>query len=247
MATAAEAVETQVEPDDQLDADDQLEADEEDEATAAEEESVDPENRCEAVTTVGGNEYRCALNAEHDADHKFQPVAGDTTPQPELDPKAFDREATRHEKALAKLYGAAWDDRTMCPLCVGEGFMTPLPAGVMPPEQFAAVTALAGYTQEVELQNDEDYVVCQNCAGWGSTKIKDSKREGLSKQCDRCLGQGYVKTTNVTQLPQAYVIPGPAEIPAPAAPVSYGAPGPNDAWGRPTGHTHYGVPPAAVT
>lgn len=229
---------TPAEPDDQTSA-----AEPEDPAAQA----VADDERCEAVTTVGGNEYRCALEAAHDGEHAFQSVTGDTEPQHDFDVKKLEGENARHERALEKVYGPEWEHRLMCPLCTGEGFMTPLPAGAMPPELWDAVTALAGQVQGQDLQADQDYVVCDNCGGYGNTKIADSKLEGLAKQCDRCLGTGYVKTTAVTNVVQIPTVPQIPSTPPLPAPVSYGAPGPNDAWDRPTGHPHYGIPPAAVT
>ena len=161
--------------------------------------------------------------------------------------KSLEREYKRHEGALERAWGTIWEQFVCCPLCEGDGFLVPKPAGSMDPEQFVAVTVLAGQMQTPELPDDQDYVVCVNCQGWGNTNIAGSKREGLSKQCDRCLGQGYTKTTAVNVVPIVPMIPEVTST-APAPPIpSYGAPGPDDQWGRPTGHAHYGIPPAAVT
>lgn len=161
--------------------------------------------------------------------------------------KALDREDKRHMKALETAYGSSWDEVSICPLCIGASVMVPMPHGAMPPEQFAAVSAFAGQFAPPELLEDKRNVVCENCGGWGEVKIAGSQRDGLSLQCEPCLGRGYVPTTAVTNVVQMPPLQIPVASLTPTAIPSYGAPGPNDEWGRPTGHTHYGIPPAAVT
>jgi rubrerythrin len=175
-------------------------------------------------------------------------------PQPELSAeaamardKAAEREHKRHENALAKIHGEQeWQLYSLCPLCVGDGYLTPWPQGEMVPEQFEAITAFAGRTEPVEYKESSFHQRCEECDGRGHTISGAQPPLDPLKLCDACNGNGYTQKT--PQLPT----PAPVTIPATAngqgVPIipSYGSPGPADEWGRPSGHAHYGIPPAAV-
>ena len=81
--------------------------------------------------------------------------------------KRLKSEDTRHENALKKVWGEAWEEHAFCPLCIGQGFLVPIPAGEQPDEIWQAITALSGRIETQELNYPPELVVCGRCNGWG--------------------------------------------------------------------------------
>lgn len=158
--------------------------------------------------------------------------------------KSLESEAKRHETRLATLHGAEeWELYNMCPLCIGDGFLVPWSNGELPDEQFAAITALAGHMPAVELIEDSDYQGCTHCGGAGETRISEPNPRGVTKQCDKCLGSGYVPAAPkfAQPAPLATLQNGTEPV---VIPSNWGSPAANDQWGRAAGHPHYGIDPA---
>ena len=154
--------------------------------------------------------------------------------------KGLDRESRRHEKALEKLHGADWDAYGLCPLCIGDGFLLPHPAGSLPAEQWEAIRALAGQLIPPDYQTAKDVDVCQDCQGWGRV-ITGSKAEGHeTKLCSTCSGNGY--TPKGTQYAPVS-IPSAPSFPGMTAPLNGNENLPKDEWGRPAGHPRFGISP----
>lgn len=161
--------------------------------------------------------------------------------------KGLEKEHARHERALKALYGELWEERVMCPLCIGEGFLMPWQPGELPPEQIEAIDALSGRFASPTYVEDTDYTMCDHCAGQGHTLTGSKNPEHITKLCDKCVGNGFVKATPQFVLVPPIPLPGSPDALNAQAPVSYGAPGVPDAWGRPVGHVHYGIEPQFVT
>jgi hypothetical protein len=161
--------------------------------------------------------------------------------------KKLEKERALHEKRLAALHGDAWAEHVMCPLCVGDGFLTPYGPGELPAEQLDAMDALAGRYTPPEYVTDSDYERCSHCEGWGRTVTGAQNPENLTKLCDKCSGNGFTKKLYVPPPVAVLPIPGSPEAVNAQAPVSYGANGAADKWGRPPGHVHYGIEPQYVT
>lgn len=118
--------------------------------------------------------------------------------------QALDREATRHEKALAKALGVPIEALHSCPTCEGVGYTPePIEAEADPPQ-------------------DPYLTRCERCAGTGSVRTGATRRALFEIPCPGCTGQGYV------QLPEqpdaqpelgngapAYAPPMPAPSPLP--------------------------------
>lgn len=176
-------------------------------------------------------------------------------PEPEEDPgselaaqlhdKALTREHTRHENALAKLYGDAWVGYTMCPLCIGEGFMLPYNAGEVVQEQWEAIMALSGRAPADDFIQDSEFERCDHCDGHGQTITGAALDATPIKMCGRCNGLGYRQ--KAPQLP-TIIYPAPAAAPAPPNPLTDFTPGLGapDQWQRRPGHPHYGIAPDMV-
>lgn len=198
-------------------------------------------------------------DAEPDPEEETEPEAEpETQAQPdELPPddvqrmvardKALERENKRHEKTLGNLYGEEWDNLSLCPLCMGEGFTLPHAPGDLPEEVLQAMDALSGRYAPPEYVEDTDYERCDHCQGHGRTITGSQNPEHVTKLCDKCQGNGFVRKQatngNVAQFPVPTL-----DAPAPVGPPpTYGSPEPDDQWGRPAGHAHYGLDPRYVT
>ena len=103
------------------------------EADAAELENPDSEEAAEAAE----DEAAAAPEPEPEPEPSSHAVVEDYE-------KKMKSEATRHENALAKLHPDTWDKFTMCPLCIGEGFLEPIAPGNQPDELWEAIKVMAG-------------------------------------------------------------------------------------------------------
>jgi hypothetical protein len=161
--------------------------------------------------------------------------------------KALTAEDTRHQKALGKALGDTWPEHVRCSLCDGVGFLSPELAAGLTTEQWDKLLETAVSLVTMPLVPDPNYERCTNCDGWGKTISGSQNAEHYTKLCDVCSGNGY--NQRAPRLPQ--IQPLVADNGASASPVaaipSYGSPAADDLWGRPGGHPHYGIPPAAVT
>lgn len=161
--------------------------------------------------------------------------------------KKLEKERALHEKRLSALHGDAWAEHVMCPLCIGDGFLTPYVPGELPFERLDAMDALAGRFTPPEYVTDSDYQRCEHCEGWGKTITGAQNPENLTKLCDKCSGNGFTKTLYVPAPVAVLPVPGSPAVVNAQTPVSYGANGAADQWGRPPGHVHYGIEPQFVT
>lgn len=176
--------------------------------------------------------------------------------------KALTGEATRHENALKKIYGDDFEHRAFCPLCIGEGFLEPIPAGGQPEEIWEAVKALSGRLDSGEYQTPPEFVVCARCQGIGQVSTGARNEHNSVIPCELCASRGYFNDTDPihraklglkppeTPQPAAWaptlVIPGPVAVQEPAAPQGW-FDGPKiggDSWGRWPGHPRFGIDPA---
>lgn len=188
----------------------------------------------------------------------------ETEPEPEAEPepepepvepdeaalaaqdRALSSEDTRHQKALGKAYGDAWPEHVRCALCDGVGFLNPELAMSLNNAQWEQLLQVAVMLVTDEYVQDPNYEMCPNCMGKTKTRSGAQDAEHYLKLCDVCSGNGYIGRQ--PKLPTLTPISPNGEATGPSMPVipSYGAPGPDDAWGRPSGHSHYGIPPAMV-
>jgi len=101
---------------------------------------------------------------EPEASHEPQRVKSSETQMLERE-KKLKSEDTRHENALKKIYGDDFERQAYCPLCIGQGFLEPIPAGEQPDEIWAAITALSGRTPASEYRHPDELVACERCNG----------------------------------------------------------------------------------
>lgn len=157
-----------------------------------------------------------------------------------------ERAVDAQRRKLTSILGAEYVAH-QCLLCSGLGFTPePPPLGAT----FTVGTDADGLVLEVQpppaevpLEHAPDKTTCDECKGWGEVLTGSKAPHGMVAPCSKCAGNGWVMVArsepvalDFGQVPQ---VPSPEAIAA----ASGGAP---DAWGRPTGHAHWGVPPASV-
>lgn len=200
------------------------------------------EGRCEAVTTAGGTEYRCALEAEHDGEHAFQPVdAGDVEAPPTVDDEAdkYRKRITGYlVKNMTERYGAEPVAALMpCPMCSYSdtfGFVVPQQ---MPFQVVESVKQILGWRSLMDYEADDDsYTRCPACQGKGQTRTHSEVPGEELKRCKKCEGHGYLELNQQGPPTVAVPVPGaaPAENGSPAADAQY------DEWGTPHWHPDFG-------
>lgn len=123
--------------------------------------------------------------------------------------QALDREATRHEKALAKVLRVTVDALHSCPTCEGVGYTPePIEAEADPPQ-------------------DPYLIRCERCAGTGSVRTGATRRALYEIPCPGCTGQGYVQQPE--QPAAGTELGNGVAAYAPPAPPAQVAPGDRDA------------------
>lgn len=227
-----------------------------------------------AATEIAEREAAEAEQENPDAETP-EPIEGEPAPsEPEPEPspepssqtvvenadKRFLAEAKRHENALAKLHPDDWDTFAMCPLCIGDGFLTPIAPGEMPDQIWEAVTVLAGRYDTGELADAPFAELCDVCQG--RTVVKTHAVAGDMQQvpCRTCAGFGWLdigpySPANMNPPNKKQVPPAPAPLAAvPGYPAAPQEPYPDsdmeytpfvggvpDPYLRPAGHPRWGM------
>src|SRR5438874_3222775 len=207
-----------------------------------------------AAAEADDDEEEAAAADEPTPEPEPEPEPG---PEPEPEPQAFAaigekeiKAAERARDAYRKKIGAILGDAAVtheCLLCAGLGFLPDLPpAGTT----FSIVLTEEGpqlLAQEALSEPDylpaKDKATCDWCDGFGQVLSGSKNEHGRVVMCTKCAGNGWV------QIPVAEPVPLVAASPPVPDYTPNGAaerPGVPDAWGRPPGHQHWGVPPAQV-
>lgn len=175
-----------------------------------------------------------------------------------------DKENARHSKRVQEIYETESELFEQCPMCLGG------PAGWLPPgpimEDYAVLAkAKLGMVDPSEYEPMPGAVECSTCKGKGKVKTP-SKVSGYELlMCPDCrqtdaagtaiaTGWKYVSGPNQSVPAQYATVPVQpsdlvgGQVADAAAPAQAGPPEPLpfDAWSRPLGHPHYGIPPADV-
>jgi len=177
--------------------------------------------------------------------------------------KKLRQEDGRHENALKRIYGDEFAEHAYCPLCLGQGFLTPIPAGGQPDEVWDAIVALSGRTPAATYEHPGELVTCDRCRGHGQVATGALNEHNAVIPCQRCDGRGYFNTEDPVhrgRLGLAPPAPAPAPLPtfAPYQPPASVANGASldppagwyaagkigaDPWDRWPGHPRYGIDP----
>ncbi len=214
------------------------------------------------MTTLEETVDEEALNEELEHLHDEEAAEAEPAPEPEPEPADEEPEAllsitpeqiakaerarSAQQKRLAGILGEGYVEHE-CIFCTGLGFTPePPPLGAT----FTVVSGEDGPTFEVQaalsdipLLQAPDKQACDECDGYGEVLSGSRAPHAMVVPCTRCAGNGWVMVAR--ELPIATVAPavdgGPRALDTP----DLGALG-ADAWGRPQGHKHWGVPPASI-
>lgn len=188
---------------------------------------------------------------EEGDDDEDEAAEEDATPTPEPEPepvseaqaeaimKSLEREAVRHHREVEKRAGPMFADLTPCPCCTGMPGTPGFIVSTLPPEQAEArrmiVSEALGGTGAPDYRADPERETCPTCAGLGMLTTGSRVPNQDALPCRGCNGQGWKQKLAPVQ--------APAVTFAPAQPVASVT---DDRWGRPLGHPHYNLDPAAV-
>lgn len=153
------------------------------------------------------------------------------------------KEAERHEKRVSEIMGDDFALLVRSPVDWTPGYIFNVPEMWPTPDDVAALHALLGEAQRIELNVAEDAEACDKCGGLGDVLTGSRKPGQETKPCTACSGAGWrtkaIQTQPLAAVP-IYTTPerGTSNLPN-QFPVA-------DRWGRPFGHPHYNMEPASV-
>jgi pyruvate/2-oxoglutarate dehydrogenase complex dihydrolipoamide acyltransferase (E2) component len=182
-----------------------------------------------------------------------------TEPEPEPAPaepasQMTEQEAEREFKKLEKLAetylpkALALSEKLgipalACPLCTFPGLAIPRSENEVTSDVEAAVLGMIGKSAPADFKTAPDYERCAQCDGWGEVLTGAQKEISKTAPCNLCGGKGF---RNVV-VPVSVTPPnGQPQYPGASVPFQPVPGGMADQWGRPAGHVHWGIDPAAV-
>jgi hypothetical protein len=162
----------------------------------------------------------------------------------ELNAKREAQAATQADnvKTLADKYK---QDVAPCPLCDRVEIAPLLVAKIVaqPAEFWTNMARMGGVEPEPEHAAAEGVVMCDRCNGWGELDYPTRNPHMERQMCPSCTGNGYVLVASEQQtVVSIQPLPSFPTAQLSGAVASTG----NDQWGRPPGHPHYNLDPAAV-
>jgi hypothetical protein len=214
------------------------------EMVAEEQESFEAEEEAEAEAFESEDEDAAAAESED----------GDESPDAEPELRAIGpQEIQKAERAIAtqrkKLAGILGDEYVAhdCLLCGALGFVPELPP---PGTTFTTVQDEAGIAlvaappePERQLVRAKDKAPCDWCDAEGFVDTGSKNPNTKFMPCTKCAGNGWVIVAVDEPVTPAFGAVPTVQMPdAQAGTENVGA----DAWGRPAGHQHWGVPPAMI-
>ena len=211
----------------------------EEEATRAEAEPEDEDSdEDEDKDSDEGEEAKEAEEAE--AEPEALAVIG------EAEIRKAERARDAQRKRLAGILGEGYVSHE-CLFCSGLGFTPePPPVGtsfvIIQGEDGLAFEVSAPAT-EIPLLQAPDKAMCDECDGWGEVLSGSKASHGMVTPCSKCMGNGWVM---VPREATVTLYPAGGSTNAAPGPIAVALGGGEDAWGRPPGHQHWGVPPAMI-
>lgn len=197
-----------------------------------------------------------AEESEEEEESEEPELEPEPEPEPE-EPEAFaaigekeikqaQRAIGAQRKKLAGIFGEAAVAHD-CPLCAAMGFLPELPP---PGTTFSIEPSEGGYEfvaqaprQEPPYVQAPDKEACPWCDAYGFVLSGSKFEHARVTSCFKCSGNGWVTKPVEGQPPTVsdFTI---AAVTTPSSPA--GPELPDDAWGRPYGHKHWGVHPKDI-
>ena len=201
---------------------------------------ADEVEAAEAEAAEAGELDENETTTDDDADTEDAPLS-------EADLRKAERAIEAQQKKLAGILGEGMVAHE-CLVCQGLGFVPAVPdAGAFAVVVDADGAAALQWSQPGDpppfLRVAPDKERCPECDGYGETVTGSRSPHALTAPCGKCSGNGWIIRARDAGLP---VLP-----PSNTSTVSAVANGssqqvPADAWDRPYGHPHYGIPPSMV-
>lgn len=146
--------------------------------------------------------------------------------------KQVEKANTAYRNALGRIDGLAFDAFAECGNCNGMGFVPP------------------DFTPPPPLLDAPDKALCDGCNGYGVQLTPSLDEHHRLEQCVSCQGNGWkIRPIPEPQLAFQSTAQGAGfstgGVTIAAANGPQAAP-PRDAWERPLGHPHFGIPPAQL-
>lgn len=232
---------TMTEPDAQLEPHAETEPpDGEDEAA-----DLEPDDDDREPDDDDDDDDQARADLEPEAEPEPAPPVGDMIGPDEL--RKAENAIKAQRKKLAGIMGEAMVAHD-CPLCASLGFLPELPPPgtrleLVADENGEPAFALQAPANEPPYIPAKDKAACDWCDGWGFVLSGAKADHSRVTPCSRCAGNGWI-TVAADMPPGAPVDGAPAAAGATVPPGST-VMGP-DAWGRPAGHQHWGVPPSSI-
>jgi len=205
---------------------------------------AEPEDDEDGEEEAEAEEAPAEPEPEEEGEGESEPEA-QAPPLAQIGPDDIRKAENAREAQKRKLAGILGEEYVAheCIFCSGLGFTPePPPAGtvltVVQGEDGLAFEAQPPQTSAPLLQAP-DKATCPECDGWGEVLSGSKAPHGAITPCSKCSGNGWVMVARDEPL-----APPAPEYPGPSATVE--ALGVPDAWGRPPGHQHWGVPPAMI-
>lgn len=134
--------------------------------------------------------------AEDDEQTPEPPEAAALQQSSETMIRHLEREHGRHERALRKIMGEAFEGYTDCPIC-----------------------SSMGYVFQSPLSEDTSVELCPACRGFGMRRTPSLVPEHTARQCMTCLGNGYIDRPQEPVAPVVSITPTPTNAAAAAVPA----------------------------
>lgn len=185
---------------------------------------------------------------------------GDTSPEPEPEPETAPAPVVTEkqvEKAFAQLDKAAGSymgkavsliedldtGLDKCPCCQYPGLVFPYQGDASEDVIRRQLTEAYFGVVADEYEADPGYVICDACKGQGWRVTPSRVPNNRKIMCTVCNGQGH---REVAQLQAQAAVSNVTPISPTGQPGQWQEIPTPDSWGRPPGHPHYGIAPAAV-
>lgn len=213
------------------------ESDPDEDATEREDEEAAGEDELEPVDSEGAD------GQEDEPETEPAPPSLGLTPE---DLRRAERKRDNYRKGMAEILGADMVAHE-CIVCTGLGYVPELPpAGlvleVIEGENGLAVQARAGDDPN-QYPEAPDKEGCPECDALGFVRTGSRNPNAMVMPCSKCQGNGFIQKIREPAPPLAAV---PGAAPLQEVHALTGGAVVDDAWGRPPGHRHWGVPPASI-